>query len=314
MSGYQREQWPALGRTRPWGRRASQWSELAADLQELFPNDASWEILPNQQAIVVDADRAHRDLITLLMVIAHTSQVTAMIRWTGNSEILENFRAELPTKGWGEFGSVQLPERTWRGRPSLGVFIRSGRTSSLVRDVDESDRVLTVASVMPTGRRRDTMLREFLAELANDNAVSAGTSTSEGHIESRKTKANRDTSGQSLPGRPPALWPGRKAGRPPANEGDLVVEFLRDTYGPYLPAHKDVLRDFIYEHDRTLYRAIQRYEETKTLPADVAITTRTVRVAERLRRAAEAGLNTLTQKERRSVTGKLLRSDRPGPK
>ena len=118
---------------------------------------------------------------------------------------------------------------------------------------------------------------------------------------------------EELPETPPAMWPGRPAGRPKAADRGILLDFIEATYGRYLPAHKDDLRDYIFKNDNKLYRAIERFEERDKLPPDLAMTTRPERVLTLVQNAAARGTKHLSKSERRSVIGKAVRTARNTP-
>lgn len=114
-----------------------------------------------------------------------------------------------------------------------------------------------------------------------------------------------------LPETPSRLWPGRSRGRPSPQSNELLLAFLRETYGDLMPAHRDELRSYIHRKDPKLYRAIADYERNNSLPDDLRMPTQNDLVMARLRRAARSGFKGMTKSERRSVTGKLSRADQP---
>lgn len=132
---------------------------------------------------------------------------------------------------------------------------------------------------------------------------------SEGFIEQRPNQQAAD----ALPDKPPALWPGRKTGRPRLGEEDLLVEFIRANYGPYFEKFRDKLRAYIYRHDPKLYQAIASYEHRRPLPDDLLMPSEQVRTEERLRRALQGDYGDLTGDEKASVRKKLWRLDKLKP-
>ena len=117
----------------------------------------------------------------------------------------------------------------------------------------------------------------------------------------------------SLPENPPKLWkPAR--GRPPVGEvGSRLLTFLREVYGGYLPKFKDRLRGYIYQKDRKLYQAIADFERENVLPDDLAMSNRDEKLQSRIRKAYEEGVGSLSPSERRSVRGKLNRTEKFNP-
>jgi phospholipid N-methyltransferase len=116
-----------------------------------------------------------------------------------------------------------------------------------------------------------------------------------------------------LPETPPRLWPRAPRGRPwhRSHEAELHT-FIEQVYGPYIAAgFRDQLRGYIFRNDKALYAAIARYEFAgHQLPEAIALPTRDDLVMKRLKKAAESGFKSLSRPERRSVTGKLKRSER----
>lgn len=84
-------------------------------------------------------------------------------------------------------------------------------------------------------------------------------------------------------------------------------------------SHREAIRAYVWRHDARLYQAILDFERHSKLPDDIAMPTRAETVNSRLRDAFLLGLDTLSDKERRSVLGKLRRgkaapSKNPRPK
>jgi phosphatidylethanolamine/phosphatidyl-N-methylethanolamine N-methyltransferase len=113
-----------------------------------------------------------------------------------------------------------------------------------------------------------------------------------------------------LPEAPPRLWP--RTTRGPSKKGPLeqrLLAFLREVYAPYIEAgFRNELRAYISAHDHRLYQTIVNFERRGgELPADLAMPARPELVQQRLKKAVEEGLDSLTRPERQSVTNKLLR-------
>jgi hypothetical protein len=120
----------------------------------------------------------------------------------------------------------------------------------------------------------------------------------------------------TLPDKPPRLWTPRAPGRPKPGWEEELFDFIREVYGPYIRAgFRDELRAYIFAKDRALYRAIGNFEQHggRELPPDISMPSQRDLVRERLERAYHNGLDELTKRERRSVTGRLRRTAKPEP-
>ena len=59
-----------------------------------------------------------------------------------------------------------------------------------------------------------------------------------------------------LPATPPKFWPGGDRSKSKSENFAALVSFLSEVYGPYMHSHRDVLRKYIFQHDRKCYRTI----------------------------------------------------------
>lgn len=110
-----------------------------------------------------------------------------------------------------------------------------------------------------------------------------------------------------LPDAPPRMWPGRTRGRPFAESGNPLIQFLEEVYGPYLPAQKDHLRNYIRKHDPKLYDAIHSYEKKAPLPTHLQMTTVNDRHLARLEMAKAAGFVGFTEGQRVRAEAQLAK-------
>ena len=112
----------------------------------------------------------------------------------------------------------------------------------------------------------------------------------------------------ALPKAPAKLWPGRPPGRPKGGEEDKLIAHIREVYGHLIAQHRDEIRSYIFEKDRRLWRAIDTFEKSRSLPDDIAMPTRAEIVQRRVMEAADGVIQ--DKAERRSVTGKVWRDSR----
>jgi hypothetical protein len=153
-----------------------------------------------------------------------------------------------------------------------------------------------------------------LAKVENSvtrSLLSGETPEGEGSIEARKTALREkfdEKAFETLPDKAPALWPGRPRGRPKVVGGpDPLIIFIRKTYGPYMTAHRDKLRVFIYRNDRKLYQAINNYEKDADLPRDIRMPSAPELVIRDFKKATAKGLEALEKTRRRAVVRKARR-------
>jgi hypothetical protein len=106
------------------------------------------------------------------------------------------------------------------------------------------------------------------------------------------------------------MWPVRPRGKPTPENAKLLVKFLREVYGPYMAAHREKLRTYIFRNDKRFYRALVTFELRNELPKQLKMPTRNDLVISRLQRAAAKGFDGFTRSERRSVTGALSRLEK----
>lgn len=118
----------------------------------------------------------------------------------------------------------------------------------------------------------------------------------------------------SLPESPPKLWPGRQRGRPNAEADNLLISFLEETYGAFLPANKDVLREYIGKHDPRLLQAVRNYERRSVLPSHLEMPSVHDRFAARMATAKAAGYPGFTEAQIARAEAHLAKAARPkGP-
>ena len=128
---------------------------------------------------------------------------------------------------------------------------------------------------------------------------------------------NRIAEINPLPEAPPRYWPKRQRGRPQPGSEEALFTFIRETYGRYFEHHRDELRAYIHRHDRKLYKAIDAFERGaggRELPEDIQMPKQSELVDKRVQRAARQGLATLSKPERRSVLGRVRRTEKRQPK
>jgi hypothetical protein len=112
----------------------------------------------------------------------------------------------------------------------------------------------------------------------------------------------------SLPESPPKLWPGRPAGRPVVSERDPLIAFLEETYGQYLPHHKNELRGYIRSHDPKLYQAICNYEKKSSLPEHLQMPSLQDKRTARFALAKAAGYPGFTDGQRAEAEAHLAKA------
>lgn len=115
----------------------------------------------------------------------------------------------------------------------------------------------------------------------------------------------------SLPESPPRLWPGRQRGRPSAESYNLLISFLEETYGAFLPANKNVLREYIGKHDPRLLQAVRNYERRSALPGHLEMPSVHDKFAARMAMAKAAGYPGFTEAQISRAEAHLTRAARP---
>ena len=97
---------------------------------------------------------------------------------------------------------------------------------------------------------------------------------------------------------PPPLWRARQRGRPDPESNKVLIDFLINAYGDYLPDRNNEVRPFICKHDQPLYRAIESFEANWLLPQQLRMPSRNELYAERQLPAEAAGFPGYTLKDR----------------
>jgi hypothetical protein len=108
----------------------------------------------------------------------------------------------------------------------------------------------------------------------------------------------------------PRLWDFDFRGRRAGDKEAVLLEFLRDVYGPYLPQHKYEIREFIFRTDKKLYQAIKVYG-FKNLPENLPMPSRSERLQDRLARAVK-NYKAMKPSEKRSVQRVAHMAQSPG--
>jgi hypothetical protein len=104
-----------------------------------------------------------------------------------------------------------------------------------------------------------------------------------------------------LPRTPPKLWPGGDRSKSKSENFAALVLFLDQVYGCYMHSHRDVLRKYIFQHDRKCYRTIQDSERAGLkLPENLRMPTVQEKLQKLLKQAVE-GTTTLSETQKRSV-------------
>ena len=86
----------------------------------------------------------------------------------------------------------------------------------------------------------------------------------------------------------------------------VLIAFLEDVYGAYLPKHRDLMRAYIRDRDPALNMALKGYGFAN-LPEHLQMPSSRERVALRLKQAATGEYGKMSRSEQRSVRGKSLR-------
>lgn len=113
------------------------------------------------------------------------------------------------------------------------------------------------------------------------------------------------TDTRNLPTNPPRYWPHRPRGRPTLGEEEVLISFLNEVYGQYLPEFKDELREYIHKKDKKLYRAIQEYESNNDLPKHLEMPTRDQKYFARLIEAEAVNFTGMTRRQREHAQARL---------
>lgn len=195
--------------------------------------------------------------------------------------------------------TVERSERIWPNLPSAHVFIYRRRSEFSAIIGYENKILFEKTSPKP--------VRSKSASPIGDDIF-----TFEKIIQDIKSAPTIDR----LPEMPPRLWPRPARGRPWHGSPDEVLfAFIREVYSPFIEAgFRDQLRAYIFSHDKPLYDAITGYQRRhggQELPEDIALPSRNDLVLRRLKKAAQEGFGKLSRPERRSVTGKLKRAEKP---
>lgn len=100
-------------------------------------------------------------------------------------------------------------------------------------------------------------------------------------------------------------------GKSGAERDAALLAFVERVYGPYLPAHRDEIRDHISKVDPKLFTALRNYGFGR-LPKHLKMNSRDDRLRERIKRAA-TDYDNMEPRERRSVQ-RVARARNQGPK
>lgn len=147
------------------------------------------------------------------------------------------------------------------------------------------------------GRRLASWLKDY-----KEGSIAKKTTT--GKFRKAGAKAPVDTS--KLP-KNPEIWDRDFRGKSSGERDRELVEFLDRVYGPYVLQHRHSLREFISRTDPKLYRAITVYGFNR-LPERLHMPSRTERLQELVKLAAEGGYKTMSTKEKRAVQWAASRS------
>lgn len=147
------------------------------------------------------------------------------------------------------------------------------QTFSSGKDTPQSKSILQVLKALNSLRYRPDTGQKVEEDDGSRVPLPAKRPTGGGAIEDKEPPAP-----VTLPETPPKFWVSPKPGRPPASEAGRLIAFLDDVYAQFLPLHRDSLRPYILEHDPKLYKAIQNFERSHTLPTHLTMTTQNERV------------------------------------
>lgn len=161
---------------------------------------------------------------------------------------------------------------------------------------------------------RASKLKEFAKYYDEGIDLSEQFATSEGLIDDKLTpedfkKAFRSSVvGGGLPDVPKKFWTGDYRGKAKSVVTESLISFLEDVYGDYMPQHRNEMRTYLRKHDPGFLAFLKNFG-FQNLPDKFQMPSTRQKVRTRLERAASGEYENMTETERRSVRGRLLRSE-----
>jgi phospholipid N-methyltransferase len=141
----------------------------------------------------------------------------------------------------------------------------------------------------------------------------------EGSIDSEGTTKSFNRAGTSspdfsgLPLMPKRLWSADFRGKSKLEKRKALISFIKNEYGPFLPKHRDVMRDYLRLKDPKLHLAIKNFGFAN-LPSSLQMPSRDDKAKTRLQRAAAGAYDSMSKANKRSVRGQVDRLVGPASK